>query len=536
MKKTFLPLYYAFVLLLCSCVGTIEDTSQRVDQTIIFDPKNITFEGVESAEAISHQRVTLFFRPASGGSGVFNYLVYVDGNTFEPKGSLDQKKAEPNSLGFLAITVKNLERGKTYSFNVQAEDVNSGFKDGNSKKIVATTFDYEVPIFDGLKSIDTIAGIDGQTKLTLNWSKAVASSTSSDFFGVDVNKIGGYNIYFGQSINTMELVASISNENTVSYTQENLIPNTAYYALVRSFNKADPPLEEKNQMILSRRTQSSASISFSGLSSATAPNSSLGFYNVNLTWPQGTGDYDRYRIFLDVAGASVRTSFNPLTETGLQLGADIFDLSLTSFRIPVTFPHKEYDVAIVACYLASCQQFSGNQKVIRVKTSPDVASFAGIKTISAPSSSDGVNSVDLVWDLPSTVGHYNEIRVFFSDSNGVYNPLTDQVGPFQNTGPGYVAALLTPTSMRITGLAIDQEHCFVAKAYSSSPIDPSNPNGRTHSNEVVKCFMLGYQYPVFLGVTGCGLRTATTVDLSWNIPNPLGILSSYQVFYNRRIV
>jgi len=92
----------------------------------------------------------------------------------------------------------------------------------------------------------------------------------------------------------------------------------------------------------------------------------------------------------------------------------------------------------------------------------------------------------------------------------------------------------TAEGVTVKGLQTEQEYCFVAKAYATSPADPDAPDGRTHASQKLVCATPQYAAPGFNGIeAACRNKTSTSFTVDWDVPNPQGIFSFYEVFYKK---
>lgn len=532
-KNLLLHLILTFMLFgIIGCVGTIQNAEEDITKSKSYTDYGITFKGIEEAIAVSHNKVDVSFFPAKGGSGNFTYVVYRDGNFAFPVASIPGIAANVDAEGKFHVPVGNLLTGTTYSFSVRAYDIVNAAEDINTKSLFATTLGYEVPVFDGIVALENVGGADGETMLKIRWNPAQPSSPSSDPFGANPNAISGYNVYLGTSPDTLTLIGSVTNPTTTQFIATNLTPGSNYFARVRAKNSASPTQEDLNIKYFQKKTLLSQPIVFSGLKTASIPNSSLGYSRINLTWNQGSGSFDRYRVFVS---SSPVAAFDPGSATTTI--PDISDLTATSFTISTGLAaNTTYYIAIVACKGSACTEYGGHNVVKSVKTSPPVAAFNGIDSITQPSDASGLSSLIITWTPPDTsVGVYNEYRLFKVDNaTGAYNPLVDQVPPF-NAGtpsvPGFDPGATTDTSMLIKGLTSGTEYCFVLKAYATSPADPENPAGRTHINEKKVCGTPVYTSPGFSGVKNiCSAISSSSFTVAWDTPSPLGIFDRYNIW------
>lgn len=513
------------------CVGTIQENAEETTNSKDFRDFGITFNGVERAVAIAHNKVDLAFSPATGGSGIFTYVVYRDGNFATPAASVPGIATNLDAEGRFHVQVGGLSTGTSYTFTVRAYDVVNAVEDTNTIILPVTTLGYEVPIFGGIVALENLGGLDAETKLRVRWNVATPSSAGSDPFGANPNAVGGYNIYMGTAYDTMTLVGSVTNPAATSWIATGLTPGQNYFAMVRARNSASTPEEDLNIQYLQRRTLLNQPIQFNGIQSLTIPPTTLGYSQLQLGWTAGSGSFDRYRIFTSTAPVA---SFNPATDTPAT--GDITNLATTSFTLAVgVSPHTTYYVAVVACKDSACSEYAGHNVVRNVRTTPPVAPFSGIASITQPSDASGLSTLILNWAAPDiTAGVYNTIRVFRTSLTGVYNPLTDELPIYNQAAPstpGYDVGATSATGTTIRGLTTDTQYCFVAKAFATSPFDASNPNGRTHTNEVRQCATPQYTAPGFGGINSlCSAVSSSSFTITWNTPSPLGIFDLFYVW------
>jgi hypothetical protein len=520
------------LLAMMGCVGTVKKLDEDVTKSKNYSDFGIVFEGIDDAVAVAHNKVDISFFPAGGGSGIFTYVVYRDGNFNTPVASIPGIAANVDAEGKFHIRVGNLLSGTNYTFAVRCFDLINDVEDINTKTLLVDTLDYEVPIFDGIIALENVGGADGETKLKVRWNTALPSSPSSDPFGANPNAISGYTIYLGTSPENMAIVGSVTDPALKQFVVTNLTPGTNYFARVRAKNSVNPAQEDLNIKYIQKSTLLSQPILFNGLKTLTIPSSNLGYSRANLTWTQGSGSFDRYRIFVSTNAVA---AFDPaVTSSPLP---DITDLTSTSYTISTGLSaNTTHYIAVVACKGSACTEYAGHNIVKNVKTTPPVATFNGINSIVQPNDSSGLSSLILNWSEPDTsLGVYNEMRVFLVDSaTGFYNPSVDQVPSYDDASPevpGYDAGASTTTSTVIKGLQTGTEYCFIVKAYATSPFDPSNPNGRTHTNEKKMCGTPVYSSPGFSGIKSiCSAITASGFTVSWDTPNPMGIFDRYNIW------
>jgi hypothetical protein len=535
-RMSLLKLFSIYFLgLLVSCVGTVTDNQQKINPAEIISPTTIYFDGVIRGTVTAHNKVSLFFTPARGGSGNFNYLVYVNGND-TPTASLNGSTATLNGRGEHNISVGGLTIGTSYSFKIKAYDRTHRVEDRNTSEVVLTTLNYMVPLFDGVNVVENIAGLDGETKLLARWNPAVEAATNSNPFSINAQAISGYNIYVGTSEESLQLVGS-TGANQLQFEISGLEPGTNYFVLVRAKNSQVPQREDLNDRLLEKKTVTSSAIAFDGIKSLTVPTNASGFSSVVAQWDGGAGSYDRYWVFVS---DTPRSLFDPSLSSDIAnfRKAVVTNLSTVSLTLSVSLPHTTYYVAVVACRDSVCSTYKGHNVVRSVRTTPPVAVFGGLNALTQPEGLLGLTSLDLTWDVPDTsTGVYDRIRLFRSNEAGAYTPATDELPIYNPANPsvvGYDLASLTLGSVRVRGLVPGTEYCFVAKAYSTSPSDPSDASGlgRTSGGDKRLCFTPTMVMPGFSGInSACTEASPTSFKVTWSTPNPRGIFENFALWY-----
>ncbi len=554
MIKNFI-LLLSILLLLTGCIGqvstsdTVEATSGPTGPVEIAESK-IPFRGIESAQAISDSSILVKFKPATDDSAKYVYHVYLNGSE-QSVLSVPSQFAQRDDEGNIFLHVKNLNFSSFYIVAVKAYDIQKQRYDNNSKILNATTFSDAYPLFDGIASIENLVGISGTRKLKVNWKKALPSaqlppnSSSSEM-------PYGYFLYYAKSIsglldklhqNTFDI--SINNINQTDYILgdlSSLEENTNYYIAVRAKNSSIPAGFEKNEKFLSKKTTVLLPLSFAGIQTARIPPTLDGFNTINVTWNNCQG-CDEYRVYALDTNRPIDINTDTLfLKATLSAGA-------TSVQISGS-PHTQYYIGVVACresgFCSGIDQ-QGADTLIGVKTTPPVAPFNGITTITQPAGEIGLTSLNINWDGADILsGQFNEYRIFLVDSNG--NELDNNAGAsgvqsritnFNITNPnGIYIDSTTPltentTHLWVKNIPTNTEVCFKVLPYSTTPPDPILGE-RTLPSAVTKCATASYSPANFLGVnTTCSNPQLTALSINWNTPTQ-GIFSHYEIFFKRK--
>lgn len=247
MIKVFIHILFLTLLgsLLSGCVGSIENAAKDLTDANKTKDVKIEFAGITEAVAISHNKVSVGFKPATGGSEHFSYLVYLNGQYDLASASIDSSLVKLDSSGVAHVVVGSLSTGTTYSFAVRAYDPENNVSDTNTVVLTAQTINTEVPNFDGVYKVSNVAGKSGENSLFIQWNKAISSLGANGSFGGDVHDVSGYMIYYGESALDMSTMVPVNGADTLSYTLSGLKDGTDYFIRVRARDSNTPVNNEE---------------------------------------------------------------------------------------------------------------------------------------------------------------------------------------------------------------------------------------------------------------------------------------------------
>lgn len=306
-------LFLFSILLLCSCVGTIEDTETDTGSADELKIGKLNFSGITSATAISHNKVEITFAPAGGAKGDVTYLIKYDGLD-EPITAIE-KSLFKTFTGEYKYTVRNLSPFTTYSFNVTAIDDVSNAEGNNTNVSKATTFLQPTADFGGIGLVSSVQGLAGLNSLKVEWVKA---PLYVDFGTPDPRDVVHYEV----TILDAEFNPSAMNDTSVPSTKRRVLlvdndereivvgglsPGKNYHIQVRAINHGhvdnfttDPTFRhEENTKYITKRTLTlgAGDVSFNEDSFLVQPiNSESGLSSLNSTWTAASGAFNHYRI------------------------------------------------------------------------------------------------------------------------------------------------------------------------------------------------------------------------------------------------
>jgi hypothetical protein len=451
---------FILLTLVTGCVGTIEDPDKVDKSSQELEDPNFKFNGAYSAIAISHKGFQVNFKPAQGGSGIFDYNLYVDGNYSVSVGSLASENTGIDVNGNLNILVNTLIfRANTYSLVVRARDRVSAIEDQNTKSIVMPVLQHETPLFYGISNIQNVQGSLGKTSLTVSWAPALPARVSDDMFNpITKWSILGYTIYFKKAGSASVNTVFVANAAATSYTVAGLDPNTLYHIWVRAKDRQDPSLEDGNMIIRSKSTQPDKPIKFAGIVSGSVPSSSAGLDHIIATWAPASGNFTQYRIFYTTDPyETIDPVLDSVTVNFVDVKVTAANPNISSYQFPVDSPNTLYRVFVIACDdTCSAGGFDPDSTLVyaSVTTTPPTAPFMGTVGMNL-----GIDTTELYWVFypDESLGAYDGYRVTMRKGGVLIDEVLETTSPNEKL-------LTTPAKsakkIKIIGLTEGESYCF----------------------------------------------------------------------------
>lgn len=268
-----------------------DDSTTTTTTTTNYD--DVVFAGITAATTLTDTKVRVSFLPASGGSSVFAYRVYLDGDYSTPYQVLATGSVTDNN-GTLEGVIRGLTASTAYAFTVRAYDAAQNEEDTNTDSESATT-NSAGGTFTGIDSIGSVSS----GSMTLSWT--------------DFSSEAGYKIY-NMSSGSPVYVATVA-QNATSYEISGLTPSTSYTWRVRIVDGAGD--EDANTNDVAQTTDDA--LTFPGIVSA----SQLTSVSLRLNWASLAGA-TLYKVYQDSGSGMVElgtTTSIFYDVTGLTAGA-----------------------------------------------------------------------------------------------------------------------------------------------------------------------------------------------------------------------
>ena len=508
-----LALIQLILLMLVSCVGTVEDAATPVSDTQMPIAERLAFVGVSKVTSISDTRIEIFFPAASGGSGKFVYDVYIG---TDPVRSFSEEVLE-QELGQYRLTIDGLRVLTQVSVRVEARDKNIFALSNSNKTIDITTYGTEVCQFDGVAALANMPGIAGKDQLRVRWVPATFISINNPanprFYEIALVKAGrvnpdgssqvslGRDQLWNSDYGTLDgrFVYQINAIDGVNeYVVKGLAPDYIYHVGVRCIhtstenNQFFPELRgERNtrSMTLNTLNDSLTSLNFdeSKVEVSLLPGAT-GFGAADIQWQAVSGTFDHYRIYYrkkisygtpDIT-STCSINYDPdgmscKTETYEKLKSTLTGL----------LPNETYSFQIVLCQTASCTDPS-KRKVTNVKeflTTPSTAPFPGLTGIELLYGLNDIGGVKLKFSNPDlSNGYIDQYVVSFkrsTDSGQPWMLLSDDSN--YSLDPHDV---LTANHLIVRGLKLGEIEPFCFKVEAKVGTSPRQ------TNNSVKCVEL----------------------------------------------
>ncbi len=559
------------LLLMSACVGTIKDKSKKASTSVAATAK-VSFDGVIDGGTISHNKLWVRFKPATGGSGVFSYHAFLDGLTIAHT-SLNAENARVDDQGFIVMAISDLKKFTAYRVSIKVYDAAYSLYDDNIALTTVWTADDYLPVFDGISSLENVNGIDAMTSLNIRWN----TSTSDPSAPFDAAySVSGYSVYYSTDEGELWGILREENPYSIDYSKyphsayksvtdpsaneasiTGLTPGATYYVAVRARDSYSTPHYERNFTIKSLDTYTHQPIEFAGLTSASVPVTQAGFSQTSLSWISCSA-CDVYKVYAKPASVD-NGSVHPGTDNAYLIGT-LSDLSLTSSIFGGLTKNTDYKVYMLACIDMTCgwdgtnldeRDVKGRFSSQSITTTPPIAPYSTEPdTPTQPAGEIGLTSLDINFELDVTSGYFSKVRVYqildkegdlSNYSGGNFRLLSRSVDanlpyidPTISSSPLNYAT--NPRSVRIANLEMGQEYCFQILPFIEYPdltfegLETTLPLAR---RPPVVCGTPSYVPPDF-GATSffptCSNVTATSVTITWTHPPTANVISSYEVY------
>lgn len=574
---------FLLVVLIASCVGTVEDKNPETTKASPASTLPLTFIGVDRAVPIAEDKVEVYFFPASGEATDLTYMISYDGlaNPITLAGGF----LELDYRGLLSTTIIGLSPDTSYSFEVQVKN-NATFEESSSKETrTAETFANITSDFAGLAVAKNVAGADGMTSVRIEWPEAYHGNpllppTEKDVVEYEVILI---NADSGSPADFDSTILSEPNKkvfpvptNVVSYVANGLQPDTEYYVRVRAIhygatqNSADVNyLKEQNNKYRVVRTLSAdlADLDFDpGERSLARSAGAAGQSALEISWGEVTGAFDHYRIYytatgnLNNTGTYIEDDCDPLAPYGVVFRCKKVDFTNNATTIADLIPQTTYSARIFICQTTTCENGKRTPfNDISADTTPPVAIFGGITGDEAARDSNGLDQAFLLMDPPELATGVIEgiaVKVFQNVALGIVSDAYLNLPDINNDGsideindvvPGGLGGALgepigglgvlnfdykTATEVAITGIdpfAINTyTFMLVPYIYTGGKIDLIEDNVTPYDFTPSIITPSAIDFPGVFSVT-CDIASQSA-RVRWNTPIE-GVYSNFKVFW-----
>ena len=411
-------------ILLCSCVGVIEDKNPSTTKGTVATPLPMLFDGIVSARPIANDKVEVFFYPASGLASDVTYLVNYDG--------VSQPVAFPGEVlhtdyrGLIKVTIYGLQMDTQYSFNVQAKDL-LGFASTNDLTFTVKTFSNITANFQGVGDVDNLSGADGRNALLVKW--AAAEVQGSSFVPKEIDPTQYEIVLINADLATPEAFDDTSfveparkvvyaAADKISSQVNGLLPGKKYYVRVQAIHYgyslygSDPDYKREansNYYELETLGDSMSSLVVD-LDSFDVDNAAgaAGLTTFILGWEKAQGAFSHYRVYYTKVGASVDWNIFRLTKNTVCKAFEdnyyckLVDYTANSTLISGLEPYSDYHIYLVICGDVDCStsQMLEYTSHNPYRTEPQLARFDGITEVKKAMYFWALDELYLVYDPP----------------------------------------------------------------------------------------------------------------------------------------
>lgn len=558
MKRLFLKLLLLlFSFSLLSCVGTVEEGSVESSYTTVSDESEISFSGVSEVQGVSDSRVEVFFTPARGGSGKYNYKINLGGGLIPV--SVPSEVLKADYRGYLKYTVTDLRPSYLYKISVDAQDQETLITKKTEKLLETKTFGDVTCNFNGITSVDNLPGVAGTDSLRISWVNAEVTGTliapaksdpiQYEITLLDANTYKPSNIYdVGLNNGVGRFVESVSHSDFTSEVLIRGLPaGTEYYVHVRCYNKAreDRPGNidfpqydgEMNTNYVKKSTldDSLSSIDFDKNLMVLAPGSGVDASKTfSLTWGEIKGVFEHFRIYYTNGSFS---EGDIKSECSVNVPDGNMYCKKASYNIDrvQVFPltsNSTYDVALVIC-----QDFACTSRKIAKTWSYDTtvadAGFNGLTEIQSAKSLEDIGTLRLVFGMPDlSVGTYDGfvVKHKLDSLNGSEIDITNET-TYNGTIEVADYDIATATSLTLNNIDYGSSHCFNVSLFRWM----SGGTKKEISNDKWDCITPEISAPLLSDFTGftegrsITSSTSSKLTVEWNLPTK-GVYEKFIIY------
>lgn len=546
--------------LISSCVGTVEETQKKSTSISAPSAKNFSFEGIAEALGIAHNRIEIYFYPAIGDPDKIVYQVTYDGIPIPI--TINGSLLSQDYKGRLRYVIHGLDVNTSYSVKVEAKDLSQDLISNSKVVITTTTKRNQTADFEGIGSVNGLAGIAGINGIEIKWPNANIIGTTFSPNEIDVthyeitllnSKVLGYGDFDNLSFSEPNRkVISIAG-NKVSAVINGLQDATKYLVRVRAFhhghtqNSADPSYQiETNHKYLdiTTFTKDLSEIDFDLTSlNLELASGSTGLNTININWLPAIGVFDHYRVYYNGSGATDLEMQNYNADdicNGQEINNPNFyckEVHYTTNNKEVTdlLPHTNYNFLLAVCQSLICENAA---RIIsspkELQTSPPVAIFGGISKILFSQDMSDLNYLDLNINAPLlSSGIMDGLLIEYKGDDQMTptylnHPLIPNTSNLEALSFDYVS----DTFLRVRGIDIDANinYCFSVIPFYYNTLGNIV---EYRDSEVIKCIIPEVKAPTeteFSGIISCTPVSNGFISLSW--ASPLGgHFQSYDIYY-----
>jgi hypothetical protein len=475
-KKILICFYLLLSTSMLSCVGTVEDKNLASTKTAEKANVVVSFSGLSRVNPTAHDKVELFWFPASGLAENLTYEIYTNSSVVPL--SIPAISLLSNSAGELRYTVTSLQINTSYNFSVGVKDITTGASSTSNRTLSAKTFANLTADFQGVSNVRVPAGAAGKTGLIVEWVPAKIDTIAlplpypQDPVGYEIkyiDKLVGSPADLNDPSKPFVVIRQIPTNingstpatDARSATITGLNPGSTYYFQVRAIHKAFVDFgsitsyqREHNTKSFEQTTISNAGVFAlsSPLVIVTPPKAGIDQRDkVDLKWFAATGAFDKYRVYWKkvadpdqtvpgVSLAPVDTSVLPDQLTDLYITSTIHpggeklngDIDFGYFNVAAdnTFgavksleAYGYYHFKIAACEDGGCTTRTYSDYTPS-RVVPVIAPFVGVGSIEHPSDSSFDFKIEVKMDPPIiTSGYLDGSEVYCFDGNAGTTPV-----------------------------------------------------------------------------------------------------------------
>lgn len=403
---------YIYIVLLASCVGTIEDKDPQVSKGGTENKVLPGFLGILSAKGVSDTSIEIYFDQGAA-PGVNDFKLYVN-ESKTPIYISYKSLIQIQDRNYYLLS--GLEPGTTYSLRMEEFDIANNLESSSFNTISVSTFGNATARFYGVERAYPVSGVAGQTTAKIEW---IGAQNSENLLFPAMWDVDHYEIRW--SSNYSLLFTPFASKASVSKTSTSSIQvvggsGDKVYVNVRAIhrgyilNSSDPyyKADENTKVLEVSLSNPGGEIGALSKPSIVKANGLSGSTEFTASWAEVTGNH--HGLFYCVKSLLMSCESYP---SGINMGhfANSVPVGQNHLTHTMGVPNQTgLEFVLLVCKLNPCSAGFETIKSDSFDLVPEFPSFGGINKVIQPHK-DELSKFSIMIEPASSIGHFENYQV-----------------------------------------------------------------------------------------------------------------------------